>query len=326
MATFLNYPFDADLFIHMWRTAPNPVFQALINSGALANDAVIQGQMNEVSNLWTAPFYQPLVGTLQNYDGVTNMTSNETAAVSQSGVVYGRMISFRDRDFMYDFHGADPMGHIVASIADFHNFERQKRVIGILEGIFGITGDTDWSKHIVTTGADITETTINTVAQMALGDNKAQLALAIMHSAVATQLQNLGLLEYAKYTSPQGIETPTNIAFINNLTVIVSDEVPVSGNAYTTYLLGRGALRFATAPVKVPASVARDEALNGGSEALYTRIREVIHPNGFNFNYQASMGESPVDTDLFLPANYSRVFNAKALPFAKLVTTVTPTP
>ena len=323
---FLNYPFDEELFLHMWREAPDPVFTTLIESGALIADDVIANLISNGSNVYSAPYYSPLSGALQNYDGQTDIVATETSAISQSGVVYGRAKAFSARDFIADFHRADPMGHIVANVAEYHNRERQKRLIGIAEGIFGITGDTEWTKHIVNIAADIGATTIGTVAQMAMGDNASQLSLAIMHSAVAQQLKNMDLLEFLKYTSPAGVTSNLNLAQINNLRVIVTDEVPVSGNDYTTYLFGTGAFRFAAAPVEVPVEVDRDPAKNGGMDLLYTRIRETIHPNGFDFNYNSGMGVSPLDTALFGSTNYARKFVAKALPLAKLVTTVTPTP
>ena len=323
---FLNYPFDEEVFLGLWRDEPDPTFTSIIESGALITNDVINGMIPINSPQWTLPYYSPLGGTLQNYDGQTDMVTTETSAKYQSGTVYSRMKGWNDRDFIYDFHGADPMSAIVRKVSHYHNRERQARLLGIANAVFGITGNAEWDKHTVNTGAEISPTDINYVSATALGQNSNILNLALMHPIVAMQLQNQQLLEFIKYTDARGMERNTNVAQIGDLTVVVSDDMPVSGTDYTTYLFGTGAFMYANSGVKVPVEVQRDGKTNGGQEELLTRIREVIHPNGFNFKYQASMGESPLDAALFNPANYELVFEANAIPMAKLVTTFAPIP
>ena len=55
-------------------------------------------------------------------------------------------------------------------------------------------------------------TTLNNAMQKALGDKKANFSLAIMHSVVATNLENLKLLDYMKYTDADGIERDLGLA------------------------------------------------------------------------------------------------------------------
>ena len=49
-------------------------------------------------------------------------------------------------------------------------------------------------------------TTLNTAIQKASGDKKAKFTMAIMHSTVATNLENLQLLAYLKYTDANGVQ------------------------------------------------------------------------------------------------------------------------
>lgn len=329
---YLNFPFDAELFVQAWGEAPDPVKTALLNSGVLVNDPVAAAKLQNDGNLYTLPFYNILDGDEVNYDGATDITSTETSADVQTGIAYGRAKGFTARNFVAELSGSDPFGHIVNSVARYWNKKRQNRIIGLLDGIFGITNDPAWAKHTVdlsvTTGEPykIEATTLNDVATDTLGDNKSAYAVAIMHSNVARTLENLQLLEYWKQTDANGIQRPTTLASANGYLVIIDDGVPVDTTTedypkYTTYLLGTGVLRFAPGRLDVPVEIHRDPAKNGGQDTLYTRIRETIHPNGFSFKVPTTgWSESPTDAQLFNKNNWVRKFDAKAIPMAKLIT------
>lgn len=89
---------------------------------------------------------------------------------------------------------------------------------------------------------------------------------------------------------------------------------------YASYLLGVGALQYASAPVKVPSEVYRDPAKNGGQDILYTRLRETIHPNGFIFTKPSGYTASPTDAMLAAKANWSIAGNPKNIAMVKLET------
>ena len=330
--SYLNFPFDTELFLQAWGSAPDPVKVAMLNSGALVEDPTIASLIQNDGNLYTIPFYNVLEGNEVNYDGKTDITSTETSADSQTGVVYGRAAGHTARDFVAELSGADPFGNIVNSVADFWAKKRQAKVIGILNGIFDITGDADWAKHTVNiakasgAAAKIAETTLNDVMTDTLGDNKSLFSMAIMHSNVAKSLENIQALEYWKQTDANGIQRPMRLASANGLLVVIDDSVPVDTSVanlpkYTTYLLGKGVLRTAKGRVDVPVEKVREATKNGGQDTLITRLRETIHPNGFSFKVPATgWTESPTDAQLFDKANWERKFNHKAIPMARLIT------
>lgn len=334
---YLNMPFDAELFVRAWNAAPDPVKTALLTSGVLAPDPVITEQLQRDGNLFTIPFYNMLTGDPVNYDGATDITDTEVTGGSQTGVAFGRAKGFTARNFVAELTGSDPMGHIAQSVGRYWDKYRQKVIIDLLEGLFGITGDTAWAKHTVnladgTAAAPhlIDATTLGEAATDVLGDNKDKFSLAIMHSQVAKQLEKLEVLEYWKQTDPQGIERPMRIGSANGFTVIVDDSVPVKAATtgasatpaeYTTYLLGDGVLRYGKGRLDIPVEIGRNPAKNGGQDTLYTRIREAIHPNGFVFTPPKSgWTESPTDTQLTDKANWARAFDAKAIPMAQIIT------
>lgn len=336
--TIFGIPFDEELFLQMWNEAPDPYLTAMIESGAIVEDPTIAGMIQSNGNHYTIPFYNTLEGEDQNYDGQTDIKVDEVGGGFQSGIVYGRSKGFFARNFTAELSGADPMGHIVASIARFWQKKRQMRMIGITDAIFDITGTSGHAKtwaesHSLDLSVDtgeartIRETDLNDLATLACGDHKDQFGLAIMHSNVAKTLENKQLLEFWKYTDANGIQKPMNIASVNGYTAIIDDGVPVVGvgddglKQYTTYLYGNGVIRTAKGRVDVPVETHREPKKNGGQDELITRMRETLHPNGFSYKIPTTnWTQSPTDAQLFDKARWDIKFDPKAIPMARLIT------
>ena len=339
--TYLGFPFDEELFLMQWRAAQDPVLTALLDSGAVVEDATIRNMIANGSNLYTIPFYNVLGGDEENYDGNTNITETETSGGSQTGVVYGRAHAWKDRDFIRDFNsGADPMRSIVAQTSKYWAKKKQARLIGILDGIFGITDDStdnwdSWQLHTLdiktstTSASDANKVDAASAAdavQKAVGDNSGIFSMAVMHSKVALNLAKQNLLQFRKYTDPMGIERTINLADWNGYTVIVDDGVPVSQNGtatsendYTTYLFGAGAILTAPAPVSKAVEIGREPKVQGGYDFLINRLRETLHPNGFSFVADVSTNVSPTDATLKAAASWKLVANAKNIPIARII-------
>ena len=339
--TFLGYPFDEEIFLMNWKAVQDPTLTAIIDSGAVQRNSEIARMIANGSNLYTIPFYNVLGGDDDNYDGTTNMTVTDPTGSSQTGVVYGRMHAWRDKDFIRDFNsGANPMQQISAQVAKYWNKKRQARLVKILTGVFGITGNAGWTAHttnIAFAGSsgsageanNVGESAAAEAIQKAVGDNAGIFSMAIMHSKVALNLAKQQLLQFRKYTDAAGIERVINIADWNGLTVIVDDGVPVATNAkdtaakdYTTYLMGAGAIQFAEAPVDTPVETSRTVLEAGGYNILATRLRETLHPNGFSYTLPQSSGSnvsSPTDAQLGTTTQWSIVADPKQIAMARTI-------
>ena len=335
--TNLNFPFDPEIFNYSWKQTPDLILTTMLESGAVVRDAEISRLIANGSNFFTVPFYNVLTGTEQVYNGVNNINKTELTGGNYSGVVFGRMAGWQAKSFIKDFNsGADPMQQIVAGVARFWQKQRQTRFIAILGGLFGITGNADWDFHktsIVNAGASVTdanrisETTIGNAIVKANGDNAGEYTLAIMHSVVANRLANLQLLNFSKYTDASGTERQQPIGQINGLTVIVNDSVPVANSVsasgekeYTTFLLGRGAVGYAEAPVDVPSEMDRDPSTNGGIDMIYTRMRECFAPYGFSFKGDVSTDVGIPDAVLTASASWELKMPAKSVFMAQVKT------
>lgn len=335
--TLFGFPFDAELFDSQYRQEPNPVTTAILESGAVEVNADIAAQIAGGSDLYTVPFYKKIGITEYNYDGSTDLVPKSTEGGSQSGIVYGRMAAWTAKDFVKDFTDADPIDNIAMQVSTSLAEARQARILGILKAVFGVKSSatntdqfyTDWEKHTTDISSSTTtvaasnklgETTIANAITKACGDKAAgAFKLAFMHSDVANNLSGINLLEYAKYTDPSGIERPINIAYINGMTVVVSDLCPFTNGKYTTYVLGNGAIQYAEAPVDNPVEAARDAFKAGGTESLIVRWRETLLPNGFSYGKQTTDGASPTDTMLFSADRYTPIFDPKCIAMAQII-------
>lgn len=335
--TNLGLPFDPEVFNYEWHNTPDLVLTSMIQSGAVVEDKEIARLISNGSNFFTTPFYDVLGGNEDNYNGVDDFTDGTIGGGTYSGCVFGRMKKWSAKSFIKDFNsGADPMAQIIAGVAQYWIKKRQERLVKILEAVFGITGDVEWSKHITdlatktasaTDVNKINETSLNDACVKACGDNAGDYTLAIMHSVVANRLANLQLLNFSKYTDAQGITRALPIGQVNGMTVIVNDNVftrtSPSASAekeYSTYILGAGAIRYAKAPVETPSEMYRDPNKNGGVDMVYTRMRESLAPYGFSFKGDVATDVSVPDAVLTASASYELKVPAKAICMAKLVT------
>lgn len=329
---YLSYPFDEELFSYLWANEPDLTLTALLDSGAMVDNAEIRKLIANGSGSYTLPFYKTLGGEPENYDGKTDITLTDPDAGFQKGVVYGRAHGWKAKDFIIDFNsGADPMRQIVSQVSRYWQKQRQKTLLGIIKATFQCAGGEGWQAHSLDISASsgtatpenkIGPATVAEAIQQAVGDAGNQFSLAVMHSKVAVNLAALNLLQFRKYTDPAGVERQLGIADINGMTVVVDDSVPSfpsTNPQYVTYLFGRGALHYAPAPVEHPVSTFRNELTGGGFTGIVTRLRETIHPNGFSYNMLASVGASPKQTDLEDWNLWSLAANPKGIAMARII-------
>lgn len=320
---FLDYAFDEELFINSWGEYPDLTTRALLNCGVLANSPQVTAQLQNGGNYFTTPFYKPLEGTPVNYDGQTDILVNETTAGSQSGVAFGRAIAWGDRDFMYDITSADPMGSIVRKVGTYWQNDRQARLVKILEAVLA---NADMATHTATVAED--DILGNLLEQLAtvFGQNRNQVRALVMDSLTAVKYEKIGLLEFRKYNDANGVERNANIADLLGFTVVV-DDTAMADKAGTIYALGAGAIITAEPKVKVPVELERDAKKNGGETHLITRVRDVLHPNGFTVTKPSSTDVSPTDEFLADSTNYALELPEKSIIIAKFTigaTDVTP--
>lgn len=218
-----QFPFDAELFQMYFDAEPDLVTNAMVQSGAMVENAAIASLIANGSAVYTIPFYNGLADDEDdNYDGLTDITLSTISGASQSGVVYGRAHAWKVNDFVADFTAANPLAAIAARMAKYWQTRRQRRLIGITDAVLGSA----LSGHVKTASSGVTPTILSDTAQEFWGEHKAMASLAIMHSAVAQQFEDLQRVEYLQFTDPNGITRKLPVYTVNGLTTIIDDTVP----------------------------------------------------------------------------------------------------
>lgn len=319
---FDSKSFNPQAFGAYVETLPNPNKNELIKSRVIVSDAQIKNLLGSQTQSYyaTIPFFGRIGGDALNYDGQTDITATSMDTFEQSIVAFGRAKAWNEKDFSVEITaGVDFMSEVAKQVVEYWDDVNTGTFMSIIKGIFSMTGEKNLefvNNHTLDiTGevdSSLTATTLNTAVQKASGDKRAKFTMVFMHSAVATNLENLKLLEYLKYTDKDGIERSLPLATWNGRTVIIDDGMPVENGKYTTYVFGEGAFKFADLGAKVPYEMSRDAAKNGGEDTLYSRRRMCFAPAGISYTKASQATLSPTDAELANGANWKLIDNGKS--------------
>lgn len=289
MPQFDSKLFNGEVFQKYVDRVPNLKLNELLKSRAVvARPDLASAMADQVGgNYITTPLKGLISGTIPlNYDGVTNITSQTTQTFSHSRVVVGRAQAWTEKDFSYDITGGvDFMENVAQQVAEYWDEIDQATLVSILTGVFSMT-DAEGARFVSEHTHDIhtvansegktgfmDATSLNTAIQKASGDHKNRFTLAIMHSAVATNLENMKVLVYLKYNDANGMERETGLATLNGRLVIVDDSMPILEDTSTATF-----------------SKTSDTAVTAG-KTYYTRT-------GTSGNYTYTVVVNPVDASI----------------------------
>lgn len=235
MGIFDSKYFNAEVFGKYMETVPRIKQNAFIESGVLNSRSDLKTMLSDQTggNFISVPMTGRISGDPLNYDGSTNLTTSGIDTFIQSMIVVGRMKGWSEKDFSYDITGGhDFMEDIAAQVADYWDDVDQLTILKTLEGIFGVTTESFAERHTLdVTGSStgkVDATTLNNAIQRASGANKNIFTLAIMHSAVATNLENLNLLDFEKGTDNKGLSRRPDMGIWSGRRVLIDDDVPVA--------------------------------------------------------------------------------------------------
>ncbi len=337
MAKFDSKTFNPQAFGKYMDTIPQLKKNELLNAGILKHSSEIKNAFSSQSGSAYAilPMYGLLGGAAQNYDGVSDFVPAVTNTFERGVAVVGRMKAWTEKDFSDDVTGAGFMDNVAAQVSEYFDGVDQTTMLSILEGIFAMTG-TENAEFVDNHTLDITQegngfvgaTTLNDAVLKACGDNKGKFSVVIMHSKVATNLENLNLIDYTSNTDKDGIQRDLTLGTWNGRLVLVDDSMPVNNGEYTTYILGAGAFDYEDIGAKVPFEMNRDPKTNGGIDTLYVRTRKCFAPMGISYIKTSQATLSPTDAELKNGANWELAndgaaqktyIDHKAIPIARIV-------
>lgn len=296
----------------------------LVNAGIATPDATVGQLINgtpEGGKFIQLPMWNPLEGEEDVFSeddlSIGKVTTKEARATL---LIRGK--AWGASDLSRVLGGADPMSAIVQLMADWRNTREQKVYLSILKGIFDKSNGA-LKAHI----NDISAMEANAISREAtldtkqlLGDHYGSLGMVFVHSATYTYLQKKELILRQPWVNPVGetVEIETFMGY----RVIVDDGMPVAGDIYDTYFMGKGAfIRQEGTPAGfIGTETDRDKL--GAKNYLINRWCQIIHPRGFSFtsdgNFINENHPYAANADLELATNWSLAVDHKKVPLACL--------
>ena len=255
MAKFDSKSFNPEAFGTYVDRVPNTKKNELIRSKALRGNKQIKDAFSSQTTTAYAriPYFGLLKRGTQNYDGQTDIESQGSTTFERGVVVVGRADAWTEKDFSWDVtSGVDFMDSVAQQIAAYWMDVDQGTLLCILKGIFAMSGagNEKFTKghtyDISNLEGDknrVGETTLNSALQKASGDNKSVFTLALMHSVISTNLENLKLLKHLTYTDAQGIERELTLASWNGRAVLIDDDMPAVDGYFDATVDTTGAVK-----------------------------------------------------------------------------------
>lgn len=307
MPYFDSKAFNGEVFQKYVDRIPSTKLNELVKSRAIVARPELANSMSDQvgGNYLTTPLKGLIGGTPLNYDGVTDITSNNTKTFSHSRIVVGRANAWTEKDFSYDITGGvDFMENVAQQVSEYWDGIDQETIVHILNGVFKMS-DPEGAKFVASHTSDITgvtnsegamgkmdATSLNTAIQKACGDHKNKFSLAIMHSTVATNLENMKILVYLKYNDANGMERDAAMATLNGRLVLIDDSMPVVEDEST-------ATYAKTTDSTVQAGKTYYTRSGSSSSYVYTKVETPATESISNYYEKTAPGNMKYTTYLF---------------------------
>lgn len=264
------------------------------------------------------PFWNDLSGDSVVIDDTTNLTISNITSGQDEAVVVHRGKVFGATDLSAELAGDDPMRVIGDRFAAYWQREMQTALINTLAGAMGTTvsgysmAANTLNISAISGAAGVFDADSFLDACQKLGDAQDALAGCAVHSATYNLMLKADLIDFIK-PSDAADAVPTYIG----KRVIVDDNMPVSGAAYTTYIFGPGAIGYAEGNVKNGAEVGREPLQSGGTDYIVNRRRFVMHPRGIR--WAGNVSPSPTNAQLATTTNWNRVYDQKKIRIVRFI-------
>lgn len=291
----------------------------LLRSGIAGTDEVIAKRCAAAGvsgKTVDMPFFNSLDGA--NDDEVlaedTPLTPDKIDANKDVAVICRRGKAFAVTDLAKDLSGEDPMAAISNHLAAYWNKMRQKRLMKVLDGVFGRNVANDSSSLVLDLSANTMGKSDIMLGAQLLGDRKSELTGIIMNSAVETFLAGLDT-NASLYRASDGAAV---LPKYNGRDVIIDDNCPynASTGVTTIYLFGRGAIALNPVPEAVPFETDREKLK--GNDILISRIADICHLRGYKWTGTPA-GVTPTNAELGTASNWAKVYEPKEIRCVKLI-------
>lgn len=290
----------------------------IISNNPVLNDLALKG-----GNLINMPFFQDLSGDSEGLNDSTPLSINNITTSKDVARLHMRGKAWGSNDLAKALSGADPMGAIGDLVSDYWAREYQKVITKSLTGVLlsNVANNSgDMVKNVAletTVGAVKFDADLFIDGQATFGDALGNLAGVAMHSDTYYHLLKTDNISFERESMGELM-----IERYRGLRVIVDDKLPkvagtTSGFKYTTYLFGQGAFGFGQGSAPVPTEMDRDSLQ--GTDILINRTHFLIHPIGIKWTESSVAGTTPTLAEIAAAANWSRVYERKAVKIAAII-------
>lgn len=317
----------------------------IIASGALVRSTQLDERLAGGGLTFNSPSFNDLGNDAENISGddeddsftggAANSTPKKTSAVNEVAVRLSRNNSWSTADLTEALAGADALSSIIDRVATYRALRLQAAFIATMAGVFAdndaapvgtehVIGDLTNDIRGVAYSAGVTDFGANPFidALLTAGDSMGGLSLTIVHPIVFGQMQKKNLIEFIPDARGE-IMIPTYLG----RAVTYDDACPSPElGVYETWLFGAGAALLGMGEPRVPSEFARnpDSGNGGGSEIIYHRWEQAIHPSGHSYvGTPANGGPSNLATtnNLSHADSFQRVYpERKQIRIARLIT------
>ena len=310
----------------------------LIQSGALQVSERLNAALAGEGTTFTQRFFKDLDRDEENTSSASDPTDSTPGGINSGREIQVRLSrnkSWGSADLLDSLIAPDPMMAIGDLVAGYRANRLQRAFVATVKGMFAMNAAapvTSGDKASTHTQNDMTRnisgsvfadgvTNFNPAGVIAaagtMGDSLNELSMMMVHSVVYQRMQLLNLIDYIP-----DAEGRVNIATYMGREVIVDDSMPNTSGVFETWLVGAGAFQLGVGTAKAPVETERKPASyqGGGSEILYHRWENIIHPVGHAWVGTAAEG-GPMNSALQTAANWARVFpERKQIKVARLIT------
>jgi Major capsid protein 13-like len=311
----------------------------LIRSGAITLDPILNTILAAGGLTFNEPSFKDLDNDADNVstdDPDSSSTPNKIGTATEIQVRLSRNNSWSSMDLTADLAGADPMMAVGNRVSDYWTRRQQAAFVATLNGVFAdnaaaptgtehvqndMTHDISGSSFLDGVTNFSAEAFIDSTATM--GDSMEDLTMLMVHSVVYARMLKNNLIDFiSDSVNGQAVRIPT---FLGR-EVIVDDGVPRTNGVFSTWLLGRGAIRGGMGSPKVPTEIDRKPAAGNGSgqDVLFNRTEWIIHPVGCAYVGTAPNGgpsNAATANNLAHVDSWKRVFpERKQIRIARLIT------
>lgn len=307
---------------------------AVVGSPIFDQAATYGGTTVEVPN-----FREPNFDDEQQVEGtgptVNNLTSGKQVAPIINRVSALGATSLAQQLSQINDASLDPVTYINQIIARQRLRQRQKTLLSILNGVFGVgAGAFNALRTANFTENQSNQTTAHFLdadmfidATQKLGVMKEKLTaggVIIMHSQVEANLAKMELIDYIK-DSQGKIRLRTYMDIPVYIDDTLSRAGTTSGTVYTTYVLAPGSIAMGDKPqsnvIGDMASLLKKEDEDTNVVSFYDRTRFILHPYGARWKGTPAADHSPTNTELATQANWeSALSDVKNAGIVQIVT------